>query len=301
MTASASNRPLAAAIWMIAFGFCMAAVAALVRHITETLPVVEVTFFRGLGALPFLMPLFWRQGISLLKTDKPVLHILRAIMGALTMTAMFGAFSMVPLADATALTFLAPLFGSLLAVPLLGEIFGPRRAMSLLVAMIGAALILRPGFQTFETGHLLALCAAMGLACVSILLRKLGSSEPPERTVAYFTLFLIIGTMPMALVHWVTPDLESLILCLALGFAATAAQFCLTNAYRLAQAVQVMPWDFFRLILAALTGWILFGDAPGLHALVGGGLIVAAAVYTAWREMQLSQRVAIDTATGNSG
>ena len=266
---------------------------AVVRHVTNELPTLEVIFFRNLFGLLTMAPLFIRWGIGpLLRTRRIGLFLLRGGIGYISMLCWFTAIAIVPLADAVALGFTAPLFVTILAIFILGEVVRARRWTAMLIGFAGAILILRPGFGEVNAYYFLVMASAVSMACSVIMIKILGRTESATTIVAYMVIIILpISAIPAAFV-WQWPTLEQLGWLVALGGLATAGHLAVTKALMLADATAVMPLDFLRLPITAFIAYLAFAEVPDPWVWIGAAVIFGSSIYIAHREAQLNVRPA---------
>ena len=212
------------------------------------------------------------------------LHVARSAAGFAGVTLMFAAATLIPLADATAISFLNPVFAMLLAIPLLGERVGPWRWLSVAMALMGALILIRPGASSFDPAALLALGAAALLGLETIFIKRLAGREAPlQILVVNNAIGLTIASCAVLFV-WQSPTPAQWGVLAALGFMMASAQACYVQAIRRADASFVVPFSYATLIFAALSDFGLFGVAPGWLSALGAGIIVAGGAILAWRE-----------------
>lgn len=212
------------------------------------------------------------------------LHTARSAAGFAGVTLMFAAATLIPLADATAISFLNPVFAMLLAIPLLGERVGPWRWLSVAMALTGALILIRPGASSFDPAALLALGAAALLGLETIFIKRLAGREAPlQILVVNNAIGLTIASCAVLFV-WHPPTPAQWAVLAALGFMMAAAQACYVQAIRRADASFVVPFSYATLIFAALYDFGLFGVAPGWVSALGAAIIVAGGAILAWRE-----------------
>ena len=261
-----------------------AAMHAAIRHATQVVPAVEVAFFRNLFGLLVIAPLLMRYGIGVFRTNKLGLHVLRAILNVLSMLAFFVGLSMTPIARATALSFTAPLFTALLGVVFLGEIFRWRRWTAILVGFIGALVILRPGIEGLELGAVLIVVSSLLWSLAVIDIKLLARTESSLTITAYVTVLLIPLTLFPAISVWQTPPARMWGWLVFIGVIGTLGQFVVTEALKLADTTALMPFDFMKLIWAALLGAFFFAERPDVYTWIGAGIVFGSSFYIAWRE-----------------
>ncbi len=262
---------------------------ALIRLVSEDLHPVQIAFFRNFFGLVAILPWYLRYGLAPLRTRRLGLHVLRAAVNVGAMFAYFMALSMTPIAQVTALGFTAPIFATLLAVLLLGEVVRLRRWAAIACGFAGALVILRPGFAPLDPGSLLTLGSALLWALTLIVIRVLGRSESSLTITSYMNILLTLLSFVPALFVWRTPDAQTLAWLLVVGVLGTLGQLAVAQSLKEAETSVVMPFDFCKLIWVAALGYLLFGEAPDLFVWLGGVLIFAGATVIAYRESQLAR------------
>ena len=212
------------------------------------------------------------------------LHISRTLCGATGVTLMFAAVAFIPLSDATAISFLNPVFGMLLAIPFLGEKVGPWRWAAAAIAFVGALVLLRPSPDTFQVASMLALGAAFAMGCELIFIKKLADREPPMQIllVNNFIGWILMSTVMIP--FWIAPTTAQWGVLVALGVMMAAAQTCFINAMARADASYVTPFSYLTLIFAAAYDWAIFKSVPDWVSVLGAAIIVSGAALLAWRE-----------------
>lgn len=267
----------------------------LVRTLTDSLHPLEVVFLRSVFGLLAMAPWLISQRRLFPRTARPGLHVLRAAIGIVAMVGWFTTLSLMPLAEATALSFTAPIFTSVLAVLVLGEVMRLRRWTATVLGFVGALVILRPGFETIQPVALLAIGTALVWGASSILIKVMTRTE----SAAAITTYLLLFTMPLSLVAslfvWQTPTLPQLGLAALLGAGGTIGHFCMARALAAADATLVVTFDYLRLPLVALFAYLVFGEVPDVWIWLGAGIIAFSGIYIAHREAQLKPAEAAPT------
>ena len=261
----------------------------LIRIVTETVHPFIVILFRSLFALAALAPFFWREGRAALKTNRFGMHSLRGLFATFATFSIFYAVSVVPLADLVAITYAAPVFATVGAVVALGERIRIRRILSTVFGFIGVLIVLRPGVVVLTPGVMAGLVGAVSIAASLLTIKTLTRTEKPHAIVAYSLLFVVPSAIVAAAFVWQTPTWTELGLLAAIGLLVSMAQMALTRAFMHGEATQILPFDFVRLILASLFGIFLFGEPVDLWTWVGGAVILASTIYTAYREARDDQ------------
>ncbi len=220
------------------------------------------------------------------------LHIGRTLFGWGGVTLMFASVAFIPLSDATAISFLNPVFCMLLAIPLLGERVGPLRWLAAFMALGGALILLRPGPDSFQLAGLLALGAAVLMGMELIFIKKLADREPPfQILLVNNALGLGIATLAVLPV-WVAPTLAQWTALAGLGVLMATAQTCFVNAMARADASFITPFSYVTLIFASLYDIVIFDVIPDLVSILvsilGAAIILTGATLLAWRERRLS-------------
>ena len=281
--------PAKGALWM-SFAACnFAIMSALVRYLSQTISPLEVTFFRNFFGFLFLLPLLVQAGWANLRTSNLKRYSLRAVLGLISMYTWFIGLAYLPLADATTLSFIAPIIASIFAVVFLGERAGWRRWSAIVVAFGGALLILRPGFQEVSLAALILLLGTVATAGSVITVKALSRTEPASAILAYMGIYMVPISLVPALFVWTTPTLEQWPWILLLGAVATAGQWGMTQAYAAADATVVLPFDYVRLPIIAVIAYVVFAETPDAMTYFGGFVIALATIYIARRESRLAR------------
>lgn len=291
---------LRGALWMCAAATAFAVMVTLVRHLTDGLHPLQVVFFRTAFGLLAMTPWLLRQGIGVLRTRRLRLHLLRAAIGIFAMVGWFTTLSLMPLAEATALSFTAPIFTSVLAVLILGEVMRLRRWTATMVGFLGALLIVRPGFAAVDPAALLAIGTAAIWATSTILIKVMSRTESAGAITTYMVLLTTPMTLLAALFVWQNPTLAQLGWAALLGAAGSVGHICMSRALASADASVVAPFDYLRLPIVALIAFLAFGEVPGVWVWIGGGVIAASSIYIAQRESRVKGVATVAHTPGGS-
>ncbi|MEQ6202386.1 DMT family transporter [Sulfitobacter sp. HNIBRBA2951] len=215
------------------------------------------------------------------------LHLARTSFGWAGVTLMFASVAFIPLADATAISFLNPVFAMMLAIPLLGERVGRVRWSAAVLALIGALVLLRPTQESFQPAALLALGAAVIMGMELIFIKKLAGRENP------FQILLVNNTIGLGIAScavvavWQMPSLAQWGLLAGIGVCMAVAQTCFVNAMARADASFVAPFSYATLVFAALYDAVFYNALPDLVTYIGAAIILAGALWLALREARL--------------
>lgn len=275
-----------AALWMLLGGVASVAMNAVIRVAATELHPFEVTFFRCLFALVLLLPWLRRAGgLAVLRTSHLRLFLFRGTVAFLSMLGWFWGITQVPFATATALNFTAPLFSTVLAALVLHETVRARRWSAVIVGFLGVLVVVRPGVAAAADPGALAILASAALAAMgSISVRVLVRTESAVAIVAYMLVVLVPLSAVPALLVWRWPSLEVVAWLLVLGGLGNLVHFSIARALALAEASAVAPFEFVKLPMAAVIGWVCFGETTDALTWAGAGIIIASSAYVAHRE-----------------
>jgi drug/metabolite transporter (DMT)-like permease len=256
----------------------------LVRLLTDHFDPLQVVFFRNAFGLLAVLPWFLRQGLPVLRTKRLHLHIVRALFGITAMVLWFMTLSLMPLAEATALSFTAPIFTSVLAVLFLREVMHRHRWIAIAMGFLGALVIIRPGLAALNPVAALAVITALVWGSSTVLLKYMSRTETTSATVIYLPLFLTPISLLPALFVWQWPSPELWAFAILFGAVGTSGHYCLTRAVATADATSVIPFDYLRLPFVAVIAYLAFGEVADPWVWLGGALIAAGAIYNARSE-----------------
>lgn len=250
----------------------------------------EILFWRQAFALPaVLVWVMMGAGLASLKTARIGKHATRSAMGLTGMFFNFGAVMLLPLAEATSISFTMPLFATLLSVLLLGEQVGIHRVGAVVLGFVGMLIVMQPGDGHIPlSGAALGLVGAMMVALISIQIRDLTRSEASATIVFWFAL-LSLPPLAMLMPWYMTPhDAYEWALLAGIGTFGAIGQICLTGSLRFAPVSTVIGMDYSALIWAALFGWLIWDRLPSSSTWIGAPIIVVSGLYIAWREHRLA-------------
>ena len=289
--AAAIPAPLRGGLWIVVSTIFFALTAVIIRHLSAEIDSFEIAFFRNLFGVVFMVPWLISAGVTRLRTRRLGHYSLRALAATGAQLCWFTAVTIMPLAQATALNFTSPLFAVIGAALILGETVGPRRVAAVLVGFIGAAIILRPGIEGFTPAAAIVLAASLFQALAQLAARSLSSTESSNLIVLYLSLMMTPMTGVAALLVWVTPSWQALGWLAVIGFISTLGQQALVRGFRAAEASVVAPFNYGRLIFAAVLAYFFFDEVADLWTWVGATVIFGATIYTARRESRLRREL----------
>jgi drug/metabolite transporter (DMT)-like permease len=258
---------------------------AIIKWLTADYPVTQVMALRSWFGLPLLFLLALNEGgLEALKTRRPLVHVGRYALVLVLSFSFFWALSQMKLVDAVAITFAAPILIAALSVPLLKESVGPRRWAAISVGFLGVLIMLRPGMGVFQWAALAALGAAVVYALLMITTRAFKSTESTASLMLYPQLGMSLTGIVFAPLFWVTPSLGDLGLFALAGIFGSVGVMCLTQAFRLAPAATVSPFEYSALIWATLLGFLFWGELPDTTTLIGAVIVISSGLYIIYRE-----------------
>ena len=281
-----------AALLMLGSTTFFAAMAVMIRIASADLSTYQVAFFRNLFGLLFLLPFLFRDGWRLPRTTQLPRYLVRCAIGVASMLCGFWALGNLPMAQAVALSYATPLLATVAAVFILGETVRMRRWSAVVIGLVGVLVIVRPGSEAFSAGSLVALGGALLSALVAIQIKQLSRVDAADTIVFYTYVFWVPMSLVPALFAWEWPQGITWLWLLLLGAFGTGGQLLWTRALKIGEVSALQPISFMQLPLVAVAAWLLFGEAPTRWTIIGAGIILAANIYIAHREVQLARRAA---------
>ncbi|MDX1484724.1 MAG: DMT family transporter [Alphaproteobacteria bacterium] len=278
------------AFWMLLSALAFVILQALTKQLGSKFDAVQIAFFRaafgGLAVLPFILS----RGKAAFQTDNLPYHVGRGLFGAMAIFLMVFAVIHMPLADATVLGFTRTLFLIVLAVLFLNERVRWRRWTATLVGFGGVVLMLRPGDETFQLAALAAVGASLCFASAHTCIKKCTTGRDHPMTVqSYYWIISTSVTLLPAILFWVTPNWDEFIFLLLTGILSGIAQILTVYALNAGEATFIGPFDFTRLLWAALFGALIFGEGLAATTIFGAIVIVGSNVYIARRQARDSR------------
>ncbi|RNF85003.1 DMT family transporter [Lysobacter psychrotolerans] len=260
-----------------------------IRLASETLHTFEIAFFRNFFGVVAALPLVFKHGPGLLRTDRLPKYLFRCLIGVVSMFCSFWAIGNLPLAQAVSLSYSTPLFVTIAAVWFLHEHVRARRWVAVVAGFIGVLVIVRPGSAEFSAASLVAVAAAVLSGLVSIQIKQLSATEPADRIVLWTTLLWVPMSLGPALFVWEWPQGITWLWVAAAGGLGTAGHMLWTRAIKLGDVSALTPISFMQLPVVALFGFLLFNEDIDRWTAIGAGIIFAANAYIARREAVLAR------------
>ncbi|MBI4183454.1 MAG: DMT family transporter [Proteobacteria bacterium] len=274
---------------MTAAGACFTVMAVLIRPAAAELHTFEILFLRNLFALMLMAPLMSRARFAALRGPRLRLYLLCGLFMLVSMATWFYAIPLIPLVQAVSLHFTTPLFVTVLAILVLGETVGVRRWSAVVLGFAGVIVILRPGMAEVSPASLLVLVSTFAWAVTIMVIRILTRTETARSIVGYMFLVLTPFSLVPALFVWQAPSLGVIGVIAALSAAGVVGHLCATRAFAATETTIVIPFEYVRMPMFALTGFLFFGEVPEGWTLLGSAVIIAAAIYIARREAQVAR------------
>jgi drug/metabolite transporter (DMT)-like permease len=266
-----------------------------VKLLGRDTPSGQTIFARGLISVAVLALLAWRTNrLHLLKTSNWRAHALRSLSGTISMFFLFGALTMIPLADVTAITYTAPMFLTLLAMVFLGERIHRYRWSALVVGFVGVLIMIGPHLSigtSSSVGSLAALGAALFSAMAMTSLRAMSGGEHAITITFYFSLTFMVCAGLTAVQGWPVPTpMQAYVIGLA-GLFGVAGQLLMTYSYRYAEASTIAPLEYTSMIMAVALGYLFFDEVPSRSIWIGAPLVIIAGSIVLWREHFLKKQL----------
>jgi drug/metabolite transporter (DMT)-like permease len=259
---------------------------------SQDYPTGEVLFFRGFfGLIPtyFLIPR--DKLLSFYKTERKLEHFLRCFAGMIALVAIVIALRELPLAVVVSLSYAAPLFITVLSIFLLSEKVGIFRWLAVLIGFIGVIIIAEPGFKGMNYLYFLPLIFCIGMAFVTITIRKLSTTEPIWLISIFFTITISIAGLVTIPMGWIMPNFQDFILLALIGVTGGSANLFLTQSYKLSEVSLVAPLKYLALIFAIIFGYLIWNEVPTVKTLIGSFLVILASLIIFRREIYHKQKI----------
>ncbi len=279
--------------FMVASTVAFALVNALIKWEVALYPVGEVAFFRSFFSLiPCYAIVLPRAGLHAFWTQRPFDHLKRAVSQLCSMTAIFIAFKLMPLAGAVAISFSAPLFTTLLSILILKERVGIHRWSALAAGFLGVLLVTKPGAGAFQLGALFALANAVLISTVAVAIRKMSVTESTETLIVYQLTLLSLLTALLLPLGFAWPTPADLLFLATAGIVNGVAQYWWTKSLHLAPTSAVVPFNYLSLVWASIAGFWVWGEVPTPGLVAGSAVVVGSGLYILWRETGSRARAA---------
>ncbi|MFT5439095.1 MAG: drug/metabolite transporter (DMT)-like permease [Alphaproteobacteria bacterium] len=273
-----------AAYWMLIIGSLVTFTLVFARQISADIHVFEIVFFRSVFGLLFMAPWMLKRGISSLRVTQPGIIGLRGALAFFGSASFFYAATLMPLADVTSIIFIRPIVATIAAIIFLHEVVRLRRWAAIVFGMIGALIIVRPGFAELNIGVLFALVTVCSLTWNTINLKIITRTNSSDAlAIWHMAVMLPLGAVACLFI-WTTPTWEQLGWMALIGIFEMLGQRAMSRGYKAADTTVLMAFTFLRLPIAAFLGFALFGEVPEIWVWLGAAVIAASSIYIAHRE-----------------
>jgi drug/metabolite transporter (DMT)-like permease len=277
--------------YMVASTVLFAFTSAASKWLVDLYPVGEVLFFRAFGGLvacaAFIVPMY---GLVVFRTSRPAAHLIRAISQTTSQSLLLIAFSLMPLASATAINFSSPLFATLASAIFLKEAIGRQRAIVLVVGFLGVLIVTNPGSDTFQIGALFALGNAILFGTVTAGVRGMTTTESAG-TLTMYQLMMLSATFGLSMLFaFKMPSGIDTLWLLLNGAGNGIAQYWWTRAIHMAPTGAVVPFNYLNLVWAAMLGFAIWGDVPTIGLVIGSAIVVASGLFLLWHETRKAKK-----------
>jgi S-adenosylmethionine uptake transporter len=310
MTTDTLNRPGLGILFICIGALAISVNDLLIKLLSGSYALHQTIFFRSIIAMHFSLGfVFAEGGLRILRTKTPGVHLFRGLLVVLANMTFYAAVAVLPLAQATALFFVAPLFITLLSIFVLGEKVGPLRLGAVVVGFLGVVIMQKPWATDLDVSRfvlLLPVIAAALYALMQVMTRRLGVSTRASAMAIYIQgtfllvsagFFLVAGdgrftegveneSVVFLLRAWVQPSNSDWLVLCGLGCCSGVIGYCLSAAYRLANAAVIAPFEYIGLPMAIFWGWTIFGDWPDWETWIGCVLIIGAGIFVFMREQK---------------
>lgn len=277
--------------------FFLAVSDVLSKYLAANLPALQITWLRYCAFTAILLTIVWRSGgRARLRTQRPKLQFLRGCAVGASSVVFVMSLKYLPIADATATSFVTPLFVTALSIPLLGETVGWRRWSATLVGLVGVLIVVRPGGSGFQAASLLPVVSALSWAFSLIVTRQMSTTESPLTTLAWSAMIGLLGVTALLPLFWQPLTLQGMLLGVLIGIASTIGHWLVILAFRHADASLLAPFSYAQLLWVSIFGFFLFSALPDLWTLVGAVIIAGSGLYIAHRERVRARQALSDPA-----
>ena len=284
MVARVNQPEILGILWMVLTGLLFLGVTVLVKILGPRVPAPEAAFLRYLLGLVLLIPMLKISLKDKLDSVLWVNFIARGIFHTLAVVLWFFAMTQIPIAEVTAMNYLSPVYVALGAVLFLKEKMAIRRVLAVIFALVGALVILRPGFREVSVGHVAMMGTAIFFAGSYLFAKHLTNRVSAETVVIMLSILVTIGLFPLAYIFWVPPRVDELIILFGVAVLATLGHYTMTKAFMAAPVTVTQPVTFLQLIWAISVGALFFNENIDPFVIAGGIIIVSSVSFMTWRE-----------------
>jgi len=290
-----ADRPFRGIALILASTVFLGASDVTAKYLSATLPSIEIAWIRFLVFALIMSPaMVPGSPLYALRSQRPGLQAMRGV--ALLGSSLFfiSGLRFLPIAEASATGFVAPLFVTALSIVFLGETVGVRRWLATAVGLIGVLIIVRPGTGAFHPAAFFPIVSALAWACTLIMTRMMSGRDHAITTMTYSSIVGVCILSALVPLVWVAPSWHDILFGVFIGLASTAGQWIVVLAFRYADASVLAPFSYTQLLWVSILGFVIFGEVPDIWTVTGAVFIVGSGLYTAHRErVRRSQLLAL--------
>lgn len=260
-----------------------------VRYASPDIPTIQIVFLRSVFTLLVTAPFVFRPGAVAWRSNNMTLQVIRGIVGVSSMSTWYYALAHMPLGDAGVLSFTTAIFVTIGAGLWFREPIGPRRWGAVVVGLLGAVIVLKPGFEVISWAAIAAVGSSILWATSLLMAKELGRFDS-SITISFYQPLMVAPIAGLATIPvWVMPSPKVWLVLFGMGLVAAIGNYCYVQALRIADASVTMPADYVRLLWMVAWGYFLFAEVPGWSTWAGAALIVGSTLFITWRESQLAR------------
>ena len=285
------QHPLTGVIFFMTAIFLISVVDTVCKVFTKDLHSIQLVwgYFVGINLTLWVFFLFKGEKFSnLRRTERPLLQIIRPAFLVCSISSLFIGLTYLPIAEATVIGFVAPLFITALSVPILKEHVDIHRWSAVVIGLVGVIIIIRPGGDLWHLASVMPLLGALFFALFQIITRLLAATERTHTTLFYTGLGGLAWSSLIVPFVWVTPSITHIFVFLSTGAMGAMAHLCMISAFDRAEASLLAPYNYTKLIWVSVLGYLIFNDVPSLDMWIGAIIIVSAGFYVLYREKNIN-------------
>ena len=288
------QHPLKGVIFFMTAIFLISVVDTVCKVFTKDLHSIQLVwgYFVGINLTLWVFFLFKGEKFSnLRRTERPLLQIIRPAFLVCSISSLFIGLTYLPIAEATVIGFVAPLFITALSVPILKEHVDIHRWSAVAIGLVGVIIIIRPGGDLWHLASVMPLLGALLFALFQIITRLLAATERTHTTLFYTGLGGLAWSSLIVPFVWVTPSITHIFVFLSTGAMGAMAHLCMISAFDRAEASLLAPYNYTKLIWVSVLGYLIFNDVPSLDMWIGAIIIVSAGFYVLYREKNINLKM----------
>ena len=286
------NNNIKAVLLATVASFCAVLMAVFLKLAQNDINVFTAGFLRFFFGLIVIFPFIIKSNFNIYKTNNLKFHLIRSLINVPMMILGFAALMYIPLEQIKAIGFLSPILVVILSVLILKEKIYIIRILALIIGFVGVLIILRPGIIEINIGAYMVLLSGLLWSTVIIITKFMSKEDSPMTILTYQYTFVTIFTLPLALIYWTNPTLNSLYYALLAAIVGTVLHLCINHSYRLADLSVIQPVWFTQLIFASIFGFSIFGEIPDGWTWAGGILVFTSVLIITYRENYLKKDIA---------